>query len=102
MSREMKNSGIPWIGEIPLGWRTQRIKTIYQERTELSETGSEDLLSVSEYYGVDKRSEKVGDNEFVSRSESLVGYKNVMKEILFPTSCLLGKEALERLNIMAL
>ena len=48
MSREMKNSGIPWIGDIPVSWDTKRIKTIFSERVELSEDGSEDLLSVSE------------------------------------------------------
>lgn len=79
MSRTMKESGIPWIGEIPSHWRTERIKTIFSERTELSEEGTEDLLSVSEYYGVDKRAGRVEDGEFVSRSESLVGYKKCYK-----------------------
>lgn len=71
----MKNSGIPWIGDIPVSWDTKRIKTIFSERVELSEDGSEDLLSVSEYYGVDKRSSNIDDGEYISRSESLVGYK---------------------------
>ena len=75
MSREMKYSGIPWIGNIPCTWDVKRIKTIFKERTELSENGSETLLSVSEYYGVANRSEKVADGEIVSRAESLVGYK---------------------------
>lgn len=79
MSRAMKDSGIPWIGEIPSHWRTERIKTIFSERTELSEDGTEDLLSVSEYYGVDKRAERVEENEYVSRSESLIGYKKCYK-----------------------
>lgn len=75
MSREMKYSGNPWIGDIPYSWNVERIKTIFKERTELSEDGSETLLSVSEYYGVANRSEKVSDGEFVSRAETLVGYK---------------------------
>ena len=79
MSRAMKDSGIPWIGEIPSHWRAERIKTIFSERTELSEDGTEDLLSVSEYYGVDKRAERVEEGDFVSRSESLVGYKKCYK-----------------------
>lgn len=79
MSRAMKDSGIPWIGEIPSHWRTERIKTIFSERTELSEDGTEDLLSVSEYYGVDKRAGRVEEGDFVSRSESLVGYKKCYK-----------------------
>lgn len=75
MSRDMKYSGNPWIGDIPYSWNVERIKTIFKERTELSEDGSETLLSVSEYYGVANRSEKVSDGEFVSRAETLVGYK---------------------------
>ncbi len=75
----MKDSGIAWIGEIPEGWKVERIKTIYSERTELSEKGDEELLSVSEYYGVAPRAAKVDGDEFVSRSESLVGYKKCYK-----------------------
>ena len=29
MSREMKNSGIPWIGEIPEGWEVAKIKQLF-------------------------------------------------------------------------
>ena len=79
MSREMKYSGNTWIGDIPCSWNVERIKTIFRERTELSEDGSETLLSVSEYYGVANRSEKVSDGEFVSRAESLIGYKKCYK-----------------------
>ena len=71
----MKYSGNPWIGYIPHSWEVKRIKTIFKERTELSEDGSETLLSVSEYYGVANRSEKVSEGEFVSRAETLAGYK---------------------------
>ena len=73
--RETKDSGVPWIGEIPTGWKTRRIKTLFTERVELSETGTETLLSVSEYYGVDSRSAHIDEDEYLSRSESLVGYK---------------------------
>ena len=73
--KEMKDSGVPWIGEIPTGWITRRIKTLFTERVELSETGTETLLSVSEYYGVDSRSAHIDEDEYLSRSESLVGYK---------------------------
>ena len=79
MSRAMKDSGIPWIGNIPLEWNIERIKTIFSERTELSEEGNEDLLSVSEYYGVDKRAGRVEDGDYISRSESLIGYKKCYK-----------------------
>ena len=52
-----KDSGVAWIGEIPSGWEVVRIKNIYSERTELSENGTERLLSVSEYYGIAPTSE---------------------------------------------
>lgn len=70
----MKPSGNDWIGDIPEHWSICRIKSLYTERVELSEKGDEDLLSVSEYYGVAKRADKV-DGENISRSESLQGYK---------------------------
>ena len=73
--REMKDSGVPWIGMIPKGWTVHRIKTLFSERIELSDTGNETLLSVSEYYGVDSRSSHIDEDEFLSRSESLIGYK---------------------------
>lgn len=34
MTREMKNSGIPWIGEIPEGWGIDTIGNLYTLRTE--------------------------------------------------------------------
>ena len=73
--RKMKDSGIEWIGQIPKNWITKRIKTIFSERTELSDSGEEELLSVSEYYGVAPRASKIDDGEYLTRSESLIGYK---------------------------
>lgn len=44
MSREMKNSGIPWIGEIPSHWRVETIgsciKEVNEPNTDLSEDNS--------------------------------------------------------------
>ena len=34
MTREMKNSGIPWIGEIPKDWGIDTIGNLYTLRTE--------------------------------------------------------------------
>ena len=70
----MKQSEVPFLNEIPEHWRICRIKDLFNERIELSETGTEDLLSVSEYYGVAKRADKV-DGENITRSDSLMGYK---------------------------
>lgn len=70
----LKPSGIPFLGNVPQHWVIRRIKSLFDERVELSETGNEDLLSVSEYYGVAKRADKV-EGENISRSDSLEGYK---------------------------
>lgn len=72
----LKDSGIEWIGMIPEHWEVKRMKEIFSERKEVSLTGKEGLLSVSEYYGVARRKDKMtSDEEFESRAESLVGYK---------------------------
>ena len=35
MSREMKDSGVEWIGEIPKNWNVQRVKMhLYEKKTE--------------------------------------------------------------------
>lgn len=94
MAREYKDSGIEWIGQIPKEWSTERIKTIFSERSELSDSGSEELLSVSEYYGVASRKEKIDDGEFVSRAESLVGYKKCFKGDLVSNIMLAWKGSL--------
>ena len=53
---EYKDSGIEWIGEIPAGWEVAPMKTIWSESKEIVDSGDpEQLLSVSEYYGVDYR-----------------------------------------------
>lgn len=70
----MKPSGILMLGNIPQHWQICRIKSLFDERVELSETGTEVLLSVSEYYGVVKRADIV-EGENISRSDSLNGYK---------------------------
>ncbi len=94
MAREYKDSGIEWIGQIPKEWKVSRIKTIFSERTELSENGDETLLSVSEYYGVANRKEKIEDGDFVSRAESLVGYKKCYKGDLVSNIMLAWKGSL--------
>ena len=66
-----------WYGSLPAGWRTQRVKHIFREVTDLSTKGDETLLSVSEYFGVKPRAEVVSEGDFLSRAESFVGYKRV-------------------------
>ena len=70
----LKPSPIAFVTEIPSHWEIRRIKSLFEERIEYSYTGNEDLLSVSEYYGIAKRADII-DNENISRSDSLEGYK---------------------------
>ena len=70
--REMTDSGVEWISEIPANWTVKRGKQLFSETNERSETGSEELLTVSHITGVTPRSQK---NVNMFMSESLVGYK---------------------------
>jgi len=51
-----KASCVEWLGEIPEHWEVKRIKYLFNEINERSEDGDEDLLSVSQYTGVTKKS----------------------------------------------
>jgi len=56
-----------------------RFKHFLKERHQLSRSGSEELLSVSEYYGVAPRSAVFSKERQESRAESLEGYRIVKK-----------------------
>lgn len=71
-SRLMKDSGISWLKQIPEEWGAERGKNLFVETKELSDTGEEELLTVSHITDVTPRSEK---NVNMFMSESLVGYK---------------------------
>lgn len=69
---EYKESGLPWLGELPADWETQRAKRFLREVDERSQTGKEVLLSVSHLTGVTPRSEKTV-TMFLAKSN--VGHK---------------------------
>ena len=48
-NREMKDSGIEWIGEIPKAWNVQRIKTIFDLRDERNYLPLEEVNLISLY-----------------------------------------------------
>ncbi len=54
----LRDSGIPWLGEIPARWETERTRWLFRERDKRSDTGEEELLTVSHLTGVTPRSEK--------------------------------------------
>jgi type I restriction enzyme, S subunit len=68
----LRDSSIPWLGEIPAHWETDRTRWLFRERDERSETGEEELLTVSHLTGVTPRSEK-DVNMF--EAETTEGYK---------------------------
>ncbi len=54
----LRDSGIPWLGQILAHWELERARWLFRERDERSETGGEELLTVSHLTGVTPRSEK--------------------------------------------
>ena len=90
----LKDSGIEWIGMIPEHWEVKRFKSIFSEWKSVTETGQEDLLSVSEYYGIARRIDKMDDGEYESRADSLIGYKICKKDDLVINIMLAWKRGL--------
>ena len=74
-----KESGIEWLGEIPSTWQLRRFKYLLDEVNERSDSGTEELLSVSQYTGVTRKSDKVQSGELLTNAASLEGYKMVRK-----------------------
>lgn len=68
----LRPSGIAWLGNIPARWDIERSRWLFRERDERSETGTEEMLTVSHLTGVTPRSAK-DVNMF--KAESTVGYK---------------------------
>ena len=68
----LRDSGIDWLGQIPLHWQTENTRWLLKEIDDRSEDGSEELLTVSHLTGVTKRSEK-DVNMFLAESNE--GYK---------------------------
>ncbi|BBK41976.1 hypothetical protein STVA_19960 [Allostella vacuolata] len=63
---------VHWLGEIPVHWQEKRGKHFFREIDERSQTGEEELLSVSHTTGVTPRSQK---NVTMFKAESYVGHK---------------------------
>jgi len=68
----LRDSGLPWLGQIPAHWETERAKWLFREREERSETGDEELLTVSHLTGVTRRSER---EVYMFEAETTEGYK---------------------------
>jgi len=68
----MKDSGVPWLGEVPKHWTVDRGKTLFRCVDVRSSSGEEELLTVSSAHGVVPRS-SVAVTMF--KAESYIGYK---------------------------
>jgi len=69
---EYKDAGVSWVGSIPAHWPEKRAKYYFKEIDERSQTGDEEMLSVSHITGVTPRSQK---NVTMFKAESNVGHK---------------------------
>jgi type I restriction enzyme S subunit len=79
-TKEHVNKKTDWLGEFPSHWEVLRIKNLFQEMDARSETGNEELLSVSHYTGVTlKRESLEHEDDHLTNAESLVGYKLVQQ-----------------------
>ena len=83
MVATIENIKTKWLGAFPEHWQVLRIKNLFQEMDIRSETGSEELLSVSHYTGVTlKRESLENEDDHITNAESLVGYKLVGQQDL--------------------
>lgn len=74
MARQMKDSGVEWIGEIPADWEVKPLKQILIERKEKNDPiKTNEILSLSIERGVFPYSEKVGGGN--KAKDDLTAYK---------------------------
>src|SRR5690606_34908138 len=69
---QYRDSGLPWLGDIPEHWDVRRSKYVFREVDKRSETGEETQLSMSQVYGL-VESSKI--DTWRLRSESYAGGK---------------------------
>ncbi|CAN5374700.1 restriction endonuclease subunit S [soil metagenome] len=68
----IKDSGVPWLGEVPEHWKVTRVKNLLRTVDVRSESGSEELLTVSSNRGVVPRRTA---NVTMFKAESYAGHK---------------------------
>lgn len=69
---EYKESGLPWLGQVPEHWEIKRAKSVLQRIDQRSETGREELLTVSSARGIVPRKSATVT---MFKAESYLGYK---------------------------
>lgn len=73
---------LSWLGEIPVHWKVRRLKYVLRERDARSIDGKQQLLRVSQYTGVTKRTSADSLDTNITRARSLIGYKVVQPQEL--------------------
>ena len=69
---DYKDSCLPWLGKIPAHWEIKRAKSIFQRIDQRSQTGKEELLTVSSARGIVPRKTATVT---MFKAESYRGYK---------------------------
>lgn len=69
---DYKQSGLPWLGQVPRHWEVKRAKSIFERIDERSKTGKEELLTVSSARGIVPRRSA---NVTMFKAETYLGYK---------------------------
>lgn len=72
---KMKKTGIAWLYEVPEHWGLKPIRSLMKESEEKTETGDEELLSLSQYTGITRK--KDANKTGMFEAESTIGYKKV-------------------------
>ena len=67
-----KDSGVPWLGDVPEHWVVRRIKTLFREREERSSDGTGLLLSLTRARGLVPQSEA---SNRIAGADDLTNYK---------------------------
>ena len=73
MSREMKDSGVEWIGEIPKDWKIGRVKNVFIRKNEKARQENPTILSLARS-GVKVRDISTGEGQI---AESYYNYNPV-------------------------
>jgi type I restriction enzyme S subunit len=69
-----KDSGVPWLGKVPLGWQVLRAKRLFREEDRRSSSGSERLLSLRMHRGLVPHDEV---SSIPIGPANLVGFKHI-------------------------
>ena len=87
--REMKNSGVEWLGKIPNHWRIRRIKNLFELRNEKNYEALEDVNLISLY--TDKGVVQHSDLTETTGNKAVTadGYKIVKEDDIVVNICLL-------------